>query len=178
MGSATPVQVWTLIAASISAVGSSTVGLSTYAKFRHDSIRPLLVVSWTQDDLGLAIRNRSTTARTAYAVGLQWHRKFTVVRAIEFGSPERFGVSLPLLLEPGQQAKWRLPYSQVVYAYQKCPRFLRRSFRIFVDLGDSRYCSFVPREARRNMRRVEPVAQDAFDGLNTEGPTEIHPGYM
>ncbi len=150
-------QVATLIAASISAVGATITALTGVAKYKHESRSPALRVTWGPTGLTAIVSNASASQRTAYAIGFAhhtwWGSNIMVKRPVEHPN-NHSDAAMPVTLAPGQQAAWTFTYQQL-RGVQKCfPLLLRRDIHAYIDLGDKTYYRRLPSPVLQTLART------------------------
>lgn len=158
---ATGIQIATLVAASVSAVGSCIAGAAGYKKMRHESMAPAVELYHNEKAQAavVVVRNRALTSRTVYSVGVQYLRTSNLRRYATLDPPECSGdCDVPLELAPGERAKWRIRYAVLAQKRRDCPWLYRRSFTIALELGEKRYAVRPDRILRRGMRKASQQA--------------------
>jgi hypothetical protein len=136
---ASEVQIATLIAACVSAVGSCATALVGYFRYRRETAQP--VVSVINDELCVRIwvRNRSPSDRTVYQVGFCHGRQM-----MNLLDPSAFGPNLPKVIVAYEREEWKIPYKEFREAWDRVPWWLRNSFSAFAELGESIYFCRIP----------------------------------
>jgi hypothetical protein len=152
------VQWATLIAAGVSALGSTVTGISTFMRFRRETAAPALTVVWTKDGAVLNIRNRSQSKRTIYRVCVRVGQFLQRTDLIPPEELEGTGPIPPFTLEPGERARWDLPYD-LIKTYLNNFRWWQRwlSPQFLVELGERDYVKPVPIIVRVRAARAKPA---------------------
>ncbi len=150
----TSLQVATLIAASISAVGATITALTGVAKYKHESRSPALRVTWGPTGLTAIVSNASASQRTAYAIGFAhhtwWGSNIMVKRPVEHPN-NHSDAAMPVTLAPGEQAAWTFTYKQLRAVQKRFPFFLRSDIHAYIDMGDKTYYRELPSPVRRTL---------------------------
>ena len=104
MADASTMQVATLVASLVSALGSMTVALTNYRKVRHETRPPRLRVAWNEKGVIVRIRNNSVE-RTAHSLGFTCSY-LLFLRVDEFDHIANFGPEMPTAIPAWQRAQW------------------------------------------------------------------------
>lgn len=172
---ANAVQVATLVAASVSAVGSCIAGLAGYQKMQRETQSPRLTLHWNDEVALVTLHNRAASSRTAYSIGLVFAPdplQRTRVYAEISGAAGLCvtGQDLPVELKPGERLQWQLPHSLLKQQYMRTAYLRRPWFSIAAELGEARYVVRPRRALRKLISTASPmVIRPAREVLELHG---------